>query len=344
VEPRVEIAQGTAYDLLMSAAAVADPRWRATFDVGSVTYERVRSAVGDDVVRRIAAYGRFGWINLVGLRPAGPAPWSLSGLAEEVRRTEPQRLHLVMLGGERRQLVEAVGGAVLKRAIAGEPAARTVLRAALGSDALVVDATAELVDASSGHVHADVVDLVETWRRAVLPATAEAALATTLRRQADAAERLLAASPGRGYLDVVIGGLTYQPAGLDRVVSVSSPQVSPVVVVVDGLRETVIVHPPLDEATAEPGDADRLLQLGRAVGDRTRLQILSRLRDGPLKAVELAEAMGAPRTTLLHHLAILRAAGFVHVTVTPGDATVYRLRPRGFTELSLAAGSFIPSR
>jgi DNA-binding transcriptional ArsR family regulator len=54
--------------------------------------------------------------------------------------------------------------------------------------------------------------------------------------------------------------------------------------------------------------------------------------------------MQAPRTTLLHHLAILRAAGLVHVTVTPGGATVYRLRPEGFAELSEAAGGFVAHR
>lgn len=343
MHPRVEIAHGTAYHVLLAAAAVADPVWRATFDTGVATYEVVRSAVGDDVVRRIAAYGRFGWINLVSLRPAGPEPWSLAGLAEAIEDVEPEQLHLVMLGGDRRQLVESVGEPLLHRAVAGDQAACARLTAVLGSDALVIDATAELVHRASRDIQADLLDLVRTWRHEVLPAAAEVGLAATLRTQADAAERLLSVSPGRAYLDTAIGGLHYDPAGLDRVICVPSTQVAPVVMVVDGVRETVILHPPVGEPAPTGGTGERLVALGRAVGDATRMQVLTLLRDGSLTAVELAQAMAAPRTTLLHHLAILRAAGLVQVTVTPGNATVYRLRTDGFTELALAASSFIPA-
>ncbi len=110
---------------------------------------------------------------------------------------------------------------------------------------------------------------------------------------------------------------------------------------VDGRAQTVIVHPPAADARREPDPRQRLLELSRALGDKTRMELVTLLQDGEMTAVELARAMRAPRTTLLHHLAILRAAGLVHVTVTPGGATVYRLRRDGFTELSAAARGFI---
>jgi DNA-binding transcriptional ArsR family regulator len=50
--------------------------------------------------------------------------------------------------------------------------------------------------------------------------------------------------------------------------------------------------------------------------------------------------MGAPRTTLLHHLALLRGSGLVDLSVTAGEPNVYRLRVDGFERLARAASAF----
>ena len=56
--------------------------------------------------------------------------------------------------------------------------------------------------------------------------------------------------------------------------------------------------------------------------------------------VELCAALDAPRTTLLHHLALLRGAGLVDLSVTAGEPNVYRLRTEGFEQLGQAARAF----
>ncbi len=80
MEPRVQIAHGTAFDVVIAAAAVADPTWRDTFAAGPSTYAQVLSATSEDFVRRVARFGRFGWINLVGLMASEPDPWDLGRL------------------------------------------------------------------------------------------------------------------------------------------------------------------------------------------------------------------------------------------------------------------------
>jgi DNA-binding transcriptional ArsR family regulator len=343
VQPRVQIAHGTAFDVLISAAAVADPTWRDTFTAGPDTHARVLSTAGDDFVRRVAAFGRFGWINLVTLMASEPGPWDLDRLIAAVRASDPEDLHLVTLGGDRRQLLDAVDEPTLRRAVRGDLGAKEQLTAALTSEDLVIEATPWLLGATSLDVQLAVLDLLQTWQDLLLPAEADAALASTLREHAAAAEAARATSSGRSYLEAAAGGLHYDPAGLDRVVSVSTTQVAPIVIVVDGREQTVIVHPPAAGSQGRPDGRQRLLDLSRALGDRTRMELLTMLQAGEQTAVELARGMQAPRTTLLHHLAILRAAGLVHVTVTPGGATIYRLRADGFAELAEAAASFIPT-
>ena len=68
--------------------------------------------------------------------------------------------------------------------------------------------------------------------------------------------------------------------------------------------------------------------------------MLQQLKGGARTLPELCEVLDAPRTTLLHHLALLRGAGLIDLTVTAGEANVYRLRPEGFEQLAQAAKAF----
>ena len=134
-------------------------------------------------------------------------------------------------------------------------------------------------------------------------------------------------------LDEVAPGLHYGPGVLDDVVLVTSPQVAPIVVELAETDRTVIVHPPL-------GESVRLRDLGRALGDDTRIRLLQLLKGGAHTLPELCDVLGAPRTTLLHHLALLRGSGLVDLSVTAGEANVYRLRLEGFEQLAQAAKAF----
>lgn len=138
----------------------------------------------------------------------------------------------------------------------------------------------------------------------------------------------------------VAPGIHYGPGVLDDVVLVTSTLVAPIIVEhPDGAR-TVIVHPPLGEEGATDAGA-RLRDIGRALGDATRMRVLQQLKSNERSLPELCEALDSPRTTLLHHLALLRGAGLIDLAVTAGEANVYSLRDEGFAELGRAAKGFL---
>jgi DNA-binding transcriptional ArsR family regulator len=134
-------------------------------------------------------------------------------------------------------------------------------------------------------------------------------------------------------LDEVAPGLHYGAGVLDDVVLVTSPFVAPIVVELGDGDRTVIVHPPL-------GESARLRDLGRALGDETRMRILQLVKAEPRTMPQLCELLDAPRTTLLHHLALLRGSGLVELTVTAGEPNLYALRVEGFEQLARAAAAF----
>jgi DNA-binding transcriptional ArsR family regulator len=341
-EPRVEIGAGTAFEVLLGAAAVADDVWRDVFAGGSAVHAAVVAALGTDFAERVACLGRYGWINLAGLVVTRPAPWGLAALVTAVRDESASEVHYVVLGGHRRQVLDAVGEPVIRAATAGEESARSMLRGAFDSDELAIDTTPWLLQTRSDDVRRLVLDVLRKWRRAMLPRAAELELITTLDAHVQAARTRLAGSGPRAFLDAAITNIHFESATLRPVLAVSSPQVRPIAIVVDGRDRTLILHPPVDGSPG-PGGSERLLELTRAIGDKTRVRVLTALRGRELTAVELARELQAPRTTLLHHLAILRSAGLIAVTVTPGDATHYRLRPGGMRELATVAARFIPT-
>ena len=69
-----------------------------------------------------------------------------------------------------------------------------------------------------------------------------------------------------------------------------------------------------------------------ALGDRTRRQIVHRLRAGPMSVGELAAAMPVSRPAVSQHLTVLRRSGLVSYSEL-GTRNVYRLDPAGLREL-----------
>jgi DNA-binding transcriptional ArsR family regulator len=65
------------------------------------------------------------------------------------------------------------------------------------------------------------------------------------------------------------------------------------------------------------------VRLSKALGDEKRLRILRALADGEKTLMELADTFGVAKTTMHHHMIILRSAGLVTVGV---GSKRYRLR------------------
>ncbi len=70
-----------------------------------------------------------------------------------------------------------------------------------------------------------------------------------------------------------------------------------------------------------PDAARRLVELGAALGDESRVAVLRGLAAGPAPLGSLLDATGLTRSTLHHHLRLLRSAGLV---VVEGNARAYR--------------------
>ena len=231
-----------------------------------------------------------------------------------VEALDPDELRAVLVGVRRHQLRRHLDEEAVRDALAGDRAAVRRLRAAVDQTLLQVSPWLLRTPAVS------LKQLCLDTLAAVPPPAEQAPDAST------ATARLAEAGPAR-LIEEVAPGVHYGPQVLDDVVLVTSAQVAPILVVVDEVDRTVILHPPLGDAGATDAGA-QLRDLGRAVGDATRLRLLQELRTGPRTLVDLTTALDSPRTTLLHHLALLRSAGLIEIAVVDGRAERLHAAPR----------------
>jgi DNA-binding transcriptional ArsR family regulator len=326
VSHRVRLTSGSGYELLLAAVAVADPDWRSVMVHGEAAYEETRRVVGAVLTREVGRLGRFGWINLLG--PLAGTGGTRDDLLAQLDDLSPRELHRLVVGGRRGQLQELVDSQVLDAALDGVSTAKAALRRALRSERTILEITPWLLRAND----ADVRQLCLRVLRELPPPPLAAPSPVTeavLSDDATSAELIERVAPGVRYL---VGTET-------RFVLVSSHMVAPIVVVVDGRETTLIAHPPLDEGKTTDAAA-RLRDMSRAAGDHTRIRILQELRMAPRTLADLCRSLQSPRTTLLHHLALLRATGLIEITVADGEPNVYRLCHQGFEEFASAVRGF----
>jgi DNA-binding transcriptional ArsR family regulator len=72
-----------------------------------------------------------------------------------------------------------------------------------------------------------------------------------------------------------------------------------------------------------------------ALGDPTRLAVVSLLRKSPRRSSELADALSTTRPTMSRHLGVLRKAGLIEESSVEDDARarMYRLRPERIADV-----------
>jgi DNA-binding transcriptional ArsR family regulator len=129
----------------------------------------------------------------------------------------------------------------------------------------------------------------------------------------------------------VTNGISYPiPLGVRRLVLVPSVSLRPWTVTHEMGDTIYVFYPVADEhIDLDPGAPPLwLVRFHKALGDERRMRMLRRLAEGPAGLAELTETIALAKSTVFHHVGILRAAGLLRVHVATGRETgpTYSLR------------------
>jgi DNA-binding transcriptional ArsR family regulator len=166
-----------------------------------------------------------------------------------------------------------------------------------------------------------------------------------LQRDAEAKQSLVGSTSPEGLIELATNGLDYRiPAGVTRLVLAPSVLLRPWSVIDDHGSMLIVIYGVADEYLSADPDAPPawMVKTYKALGDERRLRILRRLAEGEASLDDLAEMLGLAKSTVHHHLGILRGAGLVRVVIgRHGETSRYGARTGLTDEASAALGSYL---
>lgn len=337
--PRLEIAVSQAAETIVALNLIASTDIRCdNYEIGCGWFDQTRSKLSEDLRPRLAPFQAAEathalWHNL--LAAVAEAPASLPDFLRHLEAMPTDELWLQFLGfhgrpdpsAELREAMLAAGrGSLepLEAMLARDPTAGGGwlhgLARALGGDAEATRRT--------------VADVLSRWHEEVF-AEQWAEIAPVLERDAEEKRALARQRPFEDVVEESTNGGEYEPeAGIGRLLLVPTYLGRPWVIQ-SRQRGTLVVVYPVGEAAlaASPEEAQRrrVLLLTKALSDDTRLRALRLMAGSSRSLQELADELGVRKSTMHHHIAVLRSAGLLRMRFFEKR---YSLRTTPLAELS----------
>ena len=259
------------------------------------------------------------WLNLLGVPLDAGSPYTRERLLKALSGMDPVELRRYLLGRYAWSWCALAGVELIEAAAAGDGSVYdTLLDHSRYYAGRAREALGKLLPLSPGETKARIVEAAERHNaRIVEPGPSAKAVVLAARDPLEAVERLT----GYRYLP--------EPEA-ERVILVPHLESSPSLVLAQHRGSRLIVY----SAGPQPAAEQRLALIGRALADPKRVEILALVGRGVERPSELVEATRLTRSTVHHHLALLREARLVELE---GNARAYRYLPRPVASAELEA-------
>jgi DNA-binding transcriptional ArsR family regulator len=327
--PTLSVELSPAYELLQSLNVVLSEDEDHTYEVGEAWIAAARERAGEELLRRAREVSQDDgdtFIHLAGLVYDTPSPRDVPAFIEHLRQTDPDEIRLHLVQFYAREIRRMTPPAVIRAAIAGDPAARAeFLRTSYPEWEPWTDYVRRVLDLDSATFRAELTAVLNEWNERVWQPES-LTIMPILERDTDAKRDLQRDLPADQFITTATNGVEFAPRpGINRVVLIPSFVNRPMVTYYE-FGEVMLIHYPVaDESISADADAPplRLVRLSKALGDEKRLRILRALSEGEKTLMELADMFGVAKTTMHHHMIVLRSAGLISVGV---GSKRYRLR------------------
>lgn len=338
----IEIEGTVTYEIPLTIWSAFNPKESNTAsELGDDWDEGIRESCGEELAAELTTLGgpyAYVWLAISSLLFSAPHPHQPDRVFEWLETIEDHRLRRWVLGYSSHEDDQAL----IEQAAGGDTEAVVEL---LGDDAEEKQDLIEFFEwmLQTEELPARYASALKRFRELVF-ADFEEEFAGAISRAA-AARR---AAPTRGsakeVVEEVTSGIDFDiPPGITRLVLVPSVLTRPLSLI-DGYRGTLIVYYGIaDEFVNNDPEAPPswLVRAYKALSDERRLRILRRLSEGPASLDELGEMLDLSKSTVHHHITLLRAAGLIRVHIAEEKSSKKRFSLR---EQSLAdATGFLES-
>lgn len=327
---RIEVDPSPAYELLFELFALDNPEDSAQYAGGEEWLNQQRGRLPSDFLRDLADLRTSGeiWLVLLGLVYDTPAPKTVEAFLEHLRSLAPEQFRAHLLNNAWFTKERSIAPEVIERAASGDADAyQQICEAADGCSC--GPGWANLLVKPADEAKATIIDMLERYAAKAF----DPEVSKLLDRDARA-KRVLAASLSPAELvERATNGITFaSEEGIDAVILVPSVVIRPFVVITDHTAGRIFGYSVSEEFLTADEDAPPswLVDFYKALGDEKRLRILTILAQGDTTLAALVERLDLAKSTVHHHLRLLRTAGLVRVTI--GEEHTYSLRAQALPQ------------
>ena len=341
--PTVKLVSGPAFELVAELAAFASGPARASLESGKTWIRDVRRLAGPDLLRRVERWAFPLYTELAPIVLDAGAPFEPGDVVEALRSHPAEAIRRRLLGAESPPNRAMVSDGAFDRALGGNRRARAEVRRTLGLNPPARQSIDRLLTNEPDSVKDEIVSIVDDWATRVFPTFADRAN-SLVRRDIEAKQRLFGEASAAEALRVSTNGVEFDLAGwATEIILIPTVALRPFIAPVESGTRQLVLCSVADEAFDDDPVAPprRLVKVTAALGDEVRLRILHELAAADLTAAELALRIGVERTSLHHHLGVLRSAGLVAARAEGVQSWRYSRRSDGISGVSTALNRYL---
>ncbi len=307
----------SAYELLLSLAAYLQPDAYTTLEEPPLATRGSTelSKAFRQAVDKVGDHSGRAWLQLLPLVREPALCGSSDELLERIEAVPPEELRLTLLG--------------LFGECGMRPGAQDLIRAAAAGDAKAIRTLtadpdyfdgkgrqmASLFALNERQTRSQALVVLRRWH-AEMFSRRETTLRPILERDADAKRLLLESVPGERAIEIASGIEWGAMPGVQDVVLVPQLALRPWVIFIQHDSTGILCHPVAAESMTEDPSAppSHTLRIFKALADERRLRTLQALPPEGASLQDMTERFGWPKTTVHHHLLVLRSVGLVRST------------------------------
>lgn len=349
----VEMDGGLAYEFIESLLIYFEHECHEkgyAYEVGESWFENIRTTCSQDVLKGLEAFtlqavsarcGLHSWSHVLGLVYDSPVPKDIPTFLEYLASLEPVEIRLYLLGYYQRDLRKVTPLDVILQAAEGdEEALESFFKTALPESPVAQERMRWLISSDGQAMKEMLVRLLWSWYEQVFRPQ-EARIQPILERDGEAKRKLQATISPERLVEQATNGLVYGPeAGVRKIVLVPTFLGRPWNEVPTHQDIKLIIYPVADESVTPDRSVPpaQLVRLYQALADERRLRILKLLKTRSYSLQEISDEFGVAKSTMHHHLALLRTAGLVRIR---DDEKQYSLRQEMLATVSALLETFL---
>lgn len=321
---RIEVDPSPAYELLFELFSLDNPEDSSQYAGGQEWLDEVQGRMPAEFLADLESLRTGGelWLVLLGLVYDTAAPKTVEAFLDHLRSLDPDEFRSHLLANAWFTKEGKIAPEVIQAATDGDAEAYAAI-CEVADECDCGPGWANLLTRPAPEAKQTIIDLLQRYAEKGF----DPSVSKLLDKDARAKRALAVSLTPDELVERATNGITFANTdGIDAVILIPSVVIRPFVVITDHGRHRMFGYGVSEEYLTGDDDAPPswLVDFYKAVGDEKRLRILTVLAQGDTTLGSLVERLDLSKSTVHHHVRLLRTAGLVRVTI--GEEHVYSLR------------------